>query len=103
MGKKSVFDALELRVPCRWEHLTIREYFHRLLKTLWEEQDGFSGKRPFGDSAWSYDLYQVLIREGFISGVLDEDGDVEDMNTEMAEVYVAKLIDAAFFGEVKDE
>ena len=30
------------------ETISIHEYMFKLLSTLWEEQDGFSGKRPFG-------------------------------------------------------
>lgn len=31
---------------------TIGEYLKKLLLTLWDEEDGFSGKRPFGNSSW---------------------------------------------------
>ena len=36
---------------------TIGEYFEKLLLTLWDEQEDFSGKRPFGNSGWEYDVY----------------------------------------------
>ncbi|MBS3648836.1 hypothetical protein KEU06_09480 [Pseudaminobacter sp. 19-2017] len=44
---------------------TIRDYLKALLKALWAEGEGFSGKRPFGNSGWEYDLYQVLEKIGF--------------------------------------
>ena len=34
------------------EELTIRQYFSRLMLELWTNEEGFSGKRPFGDSGW---------------------------------------------------
>lgn len=57
---------------------TVREYFIELLSTLWQEDEGFSSKRPFGDSDWQYDVYLALHRAGLIDGlVLDSDGYVE--------------------------
>ena len=32
----------------------IGQYFASLLHTLWIEGEGFSGKRPFGNSGWVY-------------------------------------------------
>ena len=43
------------------EGITVCEYLERLLLTLWEEKDNFSSKRPFGNSGWEYDLYEILI------------------------------------------
>ena len=34
------------------ETLTVKDYLKTLLHTLWDEEDGFSGKRPFGNSGW---------------------------------------------------
>lgn len=47
---------------------TVRDYLLMLLKTLWREQDGFSGKRPFGNSGWDYDLYTALVKGKAIKG-----------------------------------
>jgi hypothetical protein len=44
---------------------TVRDYLKGLLQNLWIEGEGFSGKRPFGNSGWEYDLYQPLIAVGF--------------------------------------
>ena len=60
------------------ETLTIRQWLKRLLITLWKEQEGFSGKRPFGNSSWDSDLLAELIRRGIVPGNLDRDGWVED-------------------------
>lgn len=62
--------------------MTVREYLCALLSTLWNEGEGFSGKRPFGNSGWEFGIFKVLIREGAVEGSLDEDGYIEDMNGE---------------------
>lgn len=77
------------------EGLTVREYLHALLYTLWEKQEGFSGKRPFGNSSWALELYAPLINAGYITGKLDEDGYVLQYDSEEAWHFVASLIDAA--------
>lgn len=76
--------------------LSIRDYFRSLLLAVWEEGEGFSGKRPFGNSGWEYDLYRPLIKAGFVSGKLDEDGGVEEVNYREANDFVKRLIAAAF-------
>lgn len=81
------------------DDLTIRDYFRVLLSTLWDEKEGFSGKRPFGNSGWEYDLYKPLIEAGAIPGKLDEDGYVEAVDRAVAHTYIADLICLAFYGE----
>mgnify|MGYP003553736075 FL=1 len=78
--------------------LTVRDYLHALLSKLWAEGEGFSGKRPFGNSGWEYEMYKPLIAGGFIKGKLDADGYVEDFDKDEAEPYVFDLISAAFYG-----
>ena len=57
---------------------TVRGYLVSLLAAVWEEGEGFSGKRPFGTSGWAADLYQPLVGAGFVPGALDEDGYLDD-------------------------
>lgn len=71
--------------------ITIKEYLKTLLLTLWAERESFSGKRPFGNSGWEYDLYIPLIKAGAISGELDED----DCINEVDEIAAAKVISRA--------
>jgi hypothetical protein len=55
---------------------TIGEYLLRLLVKVWDEDEGFSGKRPFGNSGWTHDLYAALAEAGIIEAekdVWDED------------------------------
>jgi hypothetical protein len=81
--------------------LTIREYFFQLLNTLWEEGEGFSGKRPFGNSCWEHEIYQALVVGKHIKGALDEDGYLEDYDRDAANKLVTKMIQAIFQKEVQ--
>lgn len=78
------------------DDLTVKDYFKELLKVLWAEKEGFSGKRPFGNSGWEYDLYAPLIKNGFIKGSLDADGYIQEFDEDEADNYIYKLIDASF-------
>ncbi len=53
---------------------TIGDFLKELLCRVWVEGDEFSGKRPFGNSDWQYEVYEILINNGVINGVVDEDG-----------------------------
>ena len=83
------------------DDLTIRDYFHALLQTLWDENEGFSGKRPFGNSGWEYDLYKPLIAAGAISGEIDDYGDIQRVDRAEADRYITSLIRLVFYGDEK--
>jgi hypothetical protein len=75
-------------------NLTIREYLRELLLTLWMEEEGFSGKRPFGNSGWQHDVYAPLVKAGFIKGTVDEEwNNVDVADEEKASKFVQKLIE----------
>jgi hypothetical protein len=57
--------------------ISIKEYLKKLLKTLWKEGEGFSGKRPFGNSGWQFDIVYVLIMKNLIKGQIDGNNVVE--------------------------
>lgn len=76
--------------------LTIKGYLHALLMRVWERGEEFSGKRPFGNSGWEYDLYVPLIKNGVVAGTLDEDGFIEDCNNDECEAKVCELINHCF-------
>lgn len=62
-------DVLDVRVdPPDCQAATIREYLCELIKVAWHE------KRAFGTSGWHSDLYEPLVKLGMVSGTLDEDG-----------------------------
>lgn len=75
---------------------TIGEYFHSLLETLWKEGEGFSGKRPFGNSGWQYEIYHALVKNGVVSGEVDEYDDLVDFDENKCDQIVFKLIDEVF-------
>ena len=72
--------------------LTLREYFKKLLITLWEEEESFSGKRPFGNSGWQYDVYKSLILTGKIYGEIDEDGYISVLDEHLAKQFIIENI-----------
>jgi hypothetical protein len=85
---------LELRFQCDdlRREVSIREYLCELLTTLWNEGEGFSGKRPFGNSGWYLDLFRPLIVAGAIAGELSEDGYVLTCDSDAGEVVIRGLI-----------
>lgn len=92
-------EALEVRFDSdAGDNITVRDYLRILLCTLWEERERFSGKRPFGNSSWEYELYEPLVKSGFIQGTLDEDGCLLDFDRKLANQYVQQLIMVAFYG-----
>lgn len=56
---------------------TIRIYLLKLLDKVWEFDEGFDGKRPFGNSGWRVDLYKALIQADAIDGEIDHHGYVD--------------------------
>lgn len=74
------------------EEVTIKDYLMSLLSQLWHEKDTFSGKRPFGNSGWCFDVYQALIEGGHISGIVVEDGDLRDWNRREADQLIENAI-----------
>ncbi len=85
--------AVKVNSFCRTGPITIRDYLKKLLKTLWLQQEEFSGKRPFGDSGWTYDLYSPLVQHGFIKGTI-EDGYLEEFDQDHADKLIMELIEA---------
>lgn len=73
---------------------TVRDYLKKLLSELWRKEDGFSGKRPFGNSGWQDDVYGALIRGGAVGGKLDSEGCVEDVDTSRADKLIQEAIAA---------
>lgn len=67
---------------------TIGEYLTFLLELVWEEEEGFDGKRPFGNSNWQHEVYQALIKAGVVEGKLDQDGYIQSFDRHEAEKLV---------------
>lgn len=45
---------------------TLGEYFVLLSWQVWTDGEGFSGKRPFGDSDWRSEVYDALLEADLI-------------------------------------
>lgn len=74
---------------------TLRGYFHALLETLWLDGEGFSGKRPFGNSGWEVDVYLALVEMGAVKGRIMRGEDWSELDScdyEAANKLVVKLI-----------
>ena len=58
---------------------TIRDYLKELLTQLWRKSETFSGKSPFGDSGWEYDLYKPIATNHLVDvDYFDENDDKDD-------------------------
>ncbi len=73
---------------------TIKDYLKALLGALMSEQEGFSGKRPFGNSGWIGDLEAALVKGGAVVGTLDDDGWVETVDEKAALKIILSAIEA---------
>jgi hypothetical protein len=92
---------LNLKVENFDDDVTVRAYLHDLLITLWREGDSFSGKRPFGDSGWEYDLYIVLVQNGYAAGQYD-DGELTNWSPDECNGIVEDVINYCFQPVVKE-
>jgi hypothetical protein len=72
----------------------IRTYLKTLLKTLWAEGEGFSGKRPFGNGGWQYEIYRALVKAKACPGKIDDDGYLCDVDTDKADKLILQAIEA---------
>lgn len=80
---------------------TVGEYLVALLQQLWSEEEGFSGKRPFGNSGWKYDVYSALVHYGKVEGTLDETFFVIDVDECTADALISQAISDLY--EAKNE
>lgn len=72
---------------------TVKDYLKALLTALWNEGEGFSGKRPFGNSGWEYELYIALVKAKAVKGSLTEDGYIETVDENEANKLIFKAIE----------
>ena len=96
MKNEDISKILELPFYCGDLNatVTIREYLIKLLLTLWDEVEGFSGKRPFGNSGWSYDMAVPLIEHEYLAGELDADKFVRSLDDDAYDGIIADCIKA---------
>ena len=84
--------GLEFESTDLGETVTIKEFFKRLLTTLFEEGECFSGKRPFGNSGWDYDLCVCLAKNGIIEGKRSDNCGFTDWDYNSDDAY-AKILE----------
>lgn len=71
---------------------SLRKYLRQILVNVWEEGEGFSGKRPMGNSDWYYSVYNGLVKEGFIKGEIDSDGYLDDVDADAGNKFINNVI-----------
>ena len=74
--------------------VTIRQYLIELLKAIWTEGESFSGKRPFGNGGWQYEIYEALVKNHRVQGSFDEDGYLDECDTKKADMIVLEAIES---------
>lgn len=75
---------------------TLGDYLKALLTTLWREGESFSGKRPWGNSGWEYDIYQCLVSNNAVPGSLDDEGYLDSFDEKKANALIFKTIEDLF-------
>jgi len=90
VSKRIILAALDAEVRDGAVTEPLRDYLTRLVTALWEEGEGFSGKRPLGGSGWQWGVYAALVRANLVTGTLGEDGD--DIDLEVDQVRRADRI-----------
>lgn len=71
---------------------TLREYLVELLFRLWERGADFNAKRPYGEGSWQYDVYDPLVRAGWVHGTFDGDGYLDEVDIVAADALIEKAI-----------
>lgn len=59
-------NALDVVVNGDLGEVPLRYYLGKLLYDLWVNGESFSGKRPFGNSGWDYDIAYALCGAGLV-------------------------------------
>ena len=73
---------------------TVKGYLKALLTELWEKEEGFSGKRPFGNSGWKHHVELALINAGMVSGTIDSEGFINECDCDKSDELILAAIAA---------
>lgn len=76
------------------EAKTVRDYLKQLLSVVWEEEESFSGKRPFGNSGWKYEIYHTLAHHKVIDADIDDEGYIGDIKRDQKDKADQLIADA---------
>jgi len=94
MGLKEINQAV-LMTPMQENDAgaaTIRDYLLALLLGVWNEGEGFDGKRPFGNSSWELEVYFALVSAGHVKGKFDDWGWLEECDEGHANLLIQSAI-----------
>lgn len=72
---------------------TIGQYIMLVGAEVFAEQEDFSGKRPFGNSGWIFEVYEALIEAGILEGKVDEDGYLEECDNDEGDAIISQLFE----------
>lgn len=72
---------------------TVGGYLIALASAIWEQEEGFSAKRPFGNSDWKNDIDLALLRDDWVEGELDEEGYIETIDMVAVDAYIKQLLE----------
>jgi hypothetical protein len=92
MTEDKIVQAAATVIKFCGEEQPLAEYLRMILIALLEEGEGFSGKRPLGDSGWQWDVYKALVAAKLIDGEIDKDGDLMDFDAKQADELVLAVI-----------
>lgn len=103
-----IIELLDKKIPFRQNTIfedsdttTFRELFHDLLFSVLAQGEGFSGKRPYGNSSWQCNLDHALVDMGAVKGkiIRDEYGCVEDEKYNETECWaiIEQMLSACFY------
>ncbi len=74
--------------------VTVRDYLKALLRKLFAEGEGFSGKRPFGNSGWEGEIAAAFVKAGRLKGKMDgvyAEGYSDDELYRLTQAAIAEL------------
>ena len=77
---------------------TVGEYLSQLLKEVWTQEQCFSGKRPFGNSSWQWEVYKALGEAGIIQVSYDEWETPSLDDRDEVDKLIRQAIEFAFLG-----
>lgn len=93
MGKSNIdIDEVLAFTYDKWDlgKCSIRHYLVELGQRCWTENEGFSGKRPFGTSGWRWDVFGALVAGSFVDRIVEDDGSVLECDELAAETLLTK-------------
>lgn len=74
---------------------TVRGYLVALAREVWNIGEGFSGKRPFGNSGWHYEIYGPLVKAGWVKGTFDDEA-LDGVDTDTADELIQAALDELY-------